>query len=461
MNSMKQFLLLVLLAGAVSQVNSAVIPLWHWSDGHIRYFEDRGLLQMPFRSVKPYSFVKLRALAAAIDSSVLNHCEPALRGRLADYAAGINSSGGSFAINGGISFDDEAGGWVNPVLAYGFTPHLSLYSSFRIMNARSGYGGKEYGGVNAYNDQGILMYEKGGIVAKIGRDYLRLGPGYAGQLLLSDASPAFDQYRVDLTRDRVRYTFWGLALNKRAGMNRYVNGHRLTLRLPGKVEIGLNEMIIYGGPRAHWQLTYMNPVLFYHGHALNTGDEINTMLSVDADWQASPELRCWTELLVDDFQTERSKSSELEPAELGITAGAVWSGLPDFPGGSIMLEYSQVTHRTYNAPVNDWEKYLHRDITPGSTHQRQHTHIHMQVQLIEKGYRHKRQRTGKQFPDTTEPGKRSRTQPVHQQLVDGKNCRTGDNHNHQYFMDTTVHRHQKKNNEQQTHQPVQHNCRRL
>ena len=300
--------------------------------------------------------------------------EIAMLERLIFFTNSFDTTGGVFDIKGGVRYtgrgdawdvDDATSGWINPLLAYRFSPEISLYTSFRAMNTRSDYPGKTYFGMNAYNDQGVLEYHTDVVQIKIGRDYLQIGPGDGGQLLLSGSSPAFDQYRVDLTHTFLRFSFWGISLNKREEMARFMNGHRISLRLPGRVELGLNEMVIYGGEQEHWRTPYMNPVLLYHGYGLNVKDEINTLLSVDVDWQALRSLRCWGELLVDDWQTERSKPSELEPPEVGVVVGLNWSGLPRYIGGDITAEYAQVTHRTYNAPRNDWERYLHQNMPTG------------------------------------------------------------------------------------------------
>jgi len=242
-----------------------------------------------------------------------------------------------------------------------FSDKLSLYTAFAVQDSQQGHWGRTFRGMNGFNDQSVVLFESEYVDAKVGRDYLQQGPGRWGQLLFSDNAPAFDQYHVKLKKNKMHFSFWGMELSEREGMKRYINGHRLSLLLLKRIELGFNEAVIYGGSKEYWKLGLMNPLTFYHGYTLNQKtDNTNSFLSVDMDWFPFDRWHIWGELLIDDYQIDRKETTDLEPNEIGFTVGTNWADPMAMGGVDLRFEFTQVRNRTYNAPNNDWEKFLHR-----------------------------------------------------------------------------------------------------
>ncbi len=248
---------------------------------------------------------------------------------------------------------------------------LTLYHNMRLFNeADSNYPGKEFRKFYAFSEQAFFTMNYQWFQFKFGRDYFQVGPGRSGQLLFSDNSLPFDHYLGQLGKEKLRFYFWGIALNPRPNpldnrnvqprASRFINGHRLAIQFHPYLTVGVNEVILYGGPFQSWEGALMNPFMVYYGYLVNTpGFAGNAFVSLDATWYPLPGVEIYGEFLVDDFQVDKKEPGDLEPNELGLLVGGQWSAPAGMANSLLRFEYVQVRNRTYNAPVLDWEKYLH------------------------------------------------------------------------------------------------------
>ena len=248
--------------------------------------------------------------------------------------------------------------------------NIFLYHNLSLFNeADSNYPGKEFRNFYAYSEQAYLQYSGRWGRFKLGRDYFQVGPGRSGQLLFSDNSLPFDMYTGQLGTGALRFYFWGIALNPRPNRLvtqsiqprafRYINGHRLALHF-SNFSIAVNEVVLYGGPFQRWEMGLVNPFMIYYGYQVNTPSFTgNAFVSLDATWYPLPGIEVYGEFLVDDFQVDKKEPGDLEPNELGLLIGGQWGQPLGIPNVLVRGEYVQVRNRTYNAPVLDWEKYLH------------------------------------------------------------------------------------------------------
>ncbi|NOX36345.1 MAG: capsule assembly Wzi family protein [Calditrichaeota bacterium] len=263
---------------------------------------------------------------------------------------------------------------LHTLVALNWRNRIFLLNNSRIFNRPdSTYIGKKFRNIYAYTEQGYLNFQNDWLQAKIGRDFLQIGPGRSGQLLISDNSRPFDMYYFRLGTRMVHFSYWGIQLNPRGNTtpqtrtlapyaNRFLNGHRLQFNFKNKVYLGVSEVILYGGPNENWELGYMNPFALYYAHTVNNvGLAANSFFDFDWDIYLIPNVEIYGEFLVDDFQIDKKDPGDLEPNELGLILGANWASPFQINGAQLHLEYVQIRNRTYNAPINDWEKYLHRN----------------------------------------------------------------------------------------------------
>ncbi|RMF61848.1 MAG: hypothetical protein D6748_00720 [Calditrichaeota bacterium] len=252
---------------------------------------------------------------------------------------------------------------------------ITLYNNFKVFNrAPENYIGKEYRGMFGYVEQGYIGWRSRWIQAKFGRDFLQIGPGRSGQLLMSDNSRPFDMYFLRVGNDVFNFRFWGIMLDRRSVRineqrppefaNRYLNGHRFSVNFRNRVFLGVSEVILYGGPGMGWEMGFMNPFTIYYMHNVNVEPGVsagNVLLNLDWDAYIAPGVEFYGEFLLDDFQIDRQQPADLEPNELGLIAGVKWANPFRVKKTILSLEYIQVRNRTYNVLRNEWEKYLHRN----------------------------------------------------------------------------------------------------
>lgn len=378
---------------------------YHWSNDYINYFKVRGYLAELNHLNRPYQRLQIaRALLkaeeipaqdqAAYDLLIKEFNREIVRisrqktspwTRLAKKALKLlsiktaaeeNVQQMTAGVYARADYDTSARKTsfeIHPRLGWSFDEHLFMYANFKIFNnPQKDYDGKEFSGLYAHNEQAYLQYHNDWLLAKIGRDWLQLGPGRTGQLLFSDNSRPFDMYYLSLGQSLIKFQFWGIMLNRRTltekneqtlamKATRFINGHRLVFNFQDKYRFALNEVILYGGPNISWEPGYLNPLMLYYAYNVN-GPGIDANIFYSFEWDVYlNNFELYGEFLVDDFQVEKKKPGDLEPNELGFLAGMQYANLFNLAGSLVNLEYVQVRNRTYNAPVHDWEKFLHHN----------------------------------------------------------------------------------------------------
>ncbi|MBN1542615.1 hypothetical protein JW992_10755, partial [candidate division KSB1 bacterium] len=139
-----------------------------------------------------------------------------------------------------------------------------------------------------------------------------------------------------------------------------LSGHRLDIKPARFLRIGINEALLFGGRDQSYSLFLINPVIFFHGEQMNGPDGGNTIGSIDATWMPRADVTVYGNLMIDDFQLEKSGPGDLEPDQIGWLVGANWADPFDWTGTDWFGEYTRVTNRTYNGQGGAWEKWLHR-----------------------------------------------------------------------------------------------------
>ncbi|MEE2710541.1 MAG: capsule assembly Wzi family protein [Gemmatimonadota bacterium] len=266
-------------------------------------------------------------------------------------------------------------------ISAGLGDRLTLYHTLRFdrnLKDDPTYVGKFFQGFAGFTEQAYLRARYGRVHIKVGRDFMVLGSGKSGTLLMSDNARTFDQYSVDFSAGFVKFTAFGIQLDDVAldsvvvrGQGpvntamRFINGHRLDIRLGRRANIGISEVVIYGGSRRNFELAYLNPVNFYHGTTLNDGETLgrsaNTFGTIDIDVFPVENVEIFGELMIDDVKLEKANPSDLEPNRLGFMLGAQYANPFGIDGIRIRTEYTRVSNRTYNILFNEWEKFLHRN----------------------------------------------------------------------------------------------------
>ncbi len=144
---------------------------------------------------------------------------------------------------------------------------------------------------------------------QFGKEKLVLGPGKRNILFLSDHAPAFDNLRLDVTFDRIKYTYFHGFLrsqeyeywyDKRKSDRKYIAGHRVELKVFPWLFLAGNESVVYGGRPLETQ--YLNPVMIYHIAEQYAGDKDNNTMSFDFTAFPTKGVKTYGSLFLDDYR---------------------------------------------------------------------------------------------------------------------------------------------------------------
>ncbi len=271
-------------------------------------------------------------------------------------------------------------------IAVQFGRHLTLVNAMRIDNGLpddSLYAGDVRGNLAGLTEQAYLRYEGGPLEARLGRDYLRFGPGRAGQLVLGEGSRPFDQLGFLLAGRGFAYTQALILLDETQfdlrgtdrihrptedladPARRYLAAQRIEATVGGWLWLGVNQTALFGGRfnSTEFSPKYVVPFLAFYGEQGNDAvGDANVVLSFDANVFFARRAQIWAELMIDDLQAEKKTQADLEPPLYGFTVGASLADpVAALSGTTLTAELSQVSNRAYNVRNQRfWQKDLHR-----------------------------------------------------------------------------------------------------
>ena len=214
-----------------------------------------------------------------------------------------------------------------------------------------------------YTNRALISYESVnyGLENKLsfGRDYFEFGPRGRSSLFITSESRPFDQFRWQYKYRISEGGLTAIQLDNIGDIRRYLAVHTLKLSLPWGIDLFWGESILYAGKNRAVEFQYFNPVLLWSPELIvNSTGDANGFLYGGFEINYFPTWQFWGELLVDDYQINKEKKSDLEPNEIGIVAGIQKSGFP-FANSVTWLEYTRITNRTYQTPKPE-ETYTHR-----------------------------------------------------------------------------------------------------
>ena len=243
-------------------------------------------------------------------------------------------------------------------------PRLFIYSNFLLdekMHDDPDYGGKKWRGLAGEIENSYVAYDAGKLDILLGRFSSFWGPENRSLILSSTARP-MDALNLRFQWKKLHFTYQfgklsrvDTTLTSGAFENRFFAGHRIDFKPIGNLRIGLFETIIFGGPGRSVDLTYLNPIMFYHAAQLNENVDDNTFLGLDFDWYIRNRHKLYGQLMVDDMQVDDKAIGDQEPDEIGYQIG--FSSIDVFGELDLSFEYLKITNRTYNQklPRNRYE----------------------------------------------------------------------------------------------------------
>ena len=205
-----------------------------------------------------------------------------------------------------------------------------------------------------FNEAYVKLYFKR-LMLSVGRHGIYWSPARFGALCISDSSPPLDMLMISIYGERLSaYAFTGVLdrmWNDQHGRylaRRFLSGHRLDWIVREGLEIGLTEVVLYGGDLRSIDPGYLNPLIPYYATQYNSNYDDNTLVGVDFSWLLSRGVMVYGELLIDDLQY-RGKG----PNAWGGTVGMHLAGWSD-----LVVEYTRLSRWAYTHRITECQ-YIH------------------------------------------------------------------------------------------------------
>ena len=193
----------------------------------------------------------------------------------------------------------------------------------------------------------------------VGRNRISWGTGFRGTVGTSNNSPPFDLILLNGRFGPIKGTAFTAQLDRmwhdQAGAarrylaDRYLSGHRLDWLVNDQIEVGISELVLYGGEARGVEWQYLNPVLPYYASQFNADTDDNVMFLLEGAIRPIDGLRLYGEWLIDDFQYVGGD----DPNAVAWLAGAVWNRLLASRKVSIRGEYARANRWVYTHLVQE------------------------------------------------------------------------------------------------------------
>lgn len=159
---------------------------------------------------------------------------------------------------------------------------------------------KSFRGVTMEFERGYLSMGGSAWRLQVGRDYLHWGNGLSEGLLLSRTAGSLDHVLGTVTVGR--FTLNAIHAFLDPVLPRHLAGHRLTVRLPRDICLGISESVVYTGRGLDF--TYTLPVISYYANQYNERGDDNVLVGIDVKIPVRRGFLLYGELLIDDLQYE-------------------------------------------------------------------------------------------------------------------------------------------------------------
>jgi hypothetical protein len=200
-------------------------------------------------------------------------------------------------------------------------------------------------GPNIFRDRliGYIIYEKSWLRAELGRNEFRWGPGYLGDLALSNNIPTTEMVRLSARLGRFRFTSAHAFLFDTMGP-KFLAAHKLNIELIPGMYFGAGETVLYGNRDV--ELAYLNPLMPYHIAEHHLGDRDNNNMCFDFTLTRLPSTTIYAEYFIDDMTCTENLLTYFGN-KFAFLAGILWTDVVNLPDLDLRLEYTRVEPYVY------------------------------------------------------------------------------------------------------------------
>jgi len=286
-----------------------------------------------------------------------------------DNLAALDLSIGALFIKPADGEEGELWGTARPRFLLGLGGGVTIETAYRLrMGPEKGENAvgvkpspreRSFRGLTSEYEKSMLWITGKGWRLGVGRDYMGWGSGREEGLLLSRTAGSLDHLaaRVEMWRFSLR----SVQAILDPAYPRRLAGHRLGIRLPRGIRVGIGETVLYTGRGLDF--AYLLPFGSYYANQYNEAEDDNILWGIDWKIPLTAGLLLYGELLVDDFQYERDPPA---PDRIGFNVTA--EALIGFGGleFELLLGYTYIDIYTYAHKDTLMTRYVTGDGDPAT-----------------------------------------------------------------------------------------------
>ncbi len=237
---------------------------------------------------------------------------------------------------------DSGGGFTyETVYKLRLRPEWNNNVTHRKVSARE----KSFRGLTSEFERGYISVHRNWWGIIMGRDYIHWGNSRDDGLILSSGAGPLDHLSAYMELGIFKLSLLHSILDSDAVSPRKLAGHRLSVKLPGDIYIGISETVVYSGRGLDF--AYLLPAGSYYANQYNENENEYNNILWGIDWKipACRGLLFYGEFLVDDFQYENRETAP-DKIALNLTAEALLTA-----GGhdiEALFDYTYIDIYTYS-----------------------------------------------------------------------------------------------------------------
>lgn len=231
-------------------------------------------------------------------------------------------------------------------------PHEGFWKTFKT-------NGVDFFQVRGYIDFNVTKH----IYAQFGRDRTFIGNGFRS-LIFSDYSPPNLFLRLNAKIWKVNYLFQinQLVAQPQGTIGGSGNGgypvkfmafHHASINIGRKFNLGVFESVVFAPNdtvnKNHFELNYLNPIIFYRAIEQQGGSPDNVLLGGDFKWNAFKKISLYGQVVIDEFVLHELKSGKgWWGNKFALQGGLKYIDAFSVPNLDIQLEANVVKPYTYS-----------------------------------------------------------------------------------------------------------------
>ena len=225
----------------------------------------------------------------------------------------------------------------------------------------------------SYGDNGYDFFTAMGYISfnvtkhinfQFGHDRQFIGDGYRS-MIISDFSPPALFLKINTNVWRLNYTnlftqVFADAYGQSGGSvgntqfpKKYLVAHRLSFNIGNNVNLGVFESVVFGREDSlgnnHFELSYLNPIIFYRSIEQQNGSLDNALLGLDAKWNFLKHFSLYGQLIFDELKVDEFINNKgWWGNKIGYQLGLKYIDVLNISNLDLQLEYNSARPYTYS-----------------------------------------------------------------------------------------------------------------